>query len=355
MTAMDVRTYTTAEFPAWEDAARRIGADVYFRPGYARAGEKAGDGQAVAFHAHDGAREGIEVLMVRDLQGLAFLAGEATDLRDAASPYAYGGPFFTAAARADAGFVAGFHETLATWCRAQRIVARFVRFHPLLDNHAGADAFSAVCERQATYHLDLTGSDPAGNFREAARRHVRHARAAGLTFDELPAKGGLKAFRGLYEATMRRVGARPYYLFPPDYYEALADGLGAGVKLFAVRREDRIAAAGLFLVGPDYAHYHLGGSDAAFLPDRPNNLLFHGAATALAASGARVLHLGGGLTSGDTLDRFKRSLSRRATRFRTGAQVLDPAAYADLVSRWERWTGAKADPAGFFPAYRAAS
>ena len=37
---------------------------------------------------------------------------------------------------------------------------------------------------------------------------------------------GLEAFRRLYDATMKRVGARPYYFFPQGYYEALAEGLG---------------------------------------------------------------------------------------------------------------------------------
>ena len=152
---------------------------------------------------------------------------------------------------------------------------------------------------------------------------------------------------------MRRVGARPYYFFPPRYYETLAEGLGPRLRLFAAVFQEHVAAAGLFFVGPALAHYHLGASEEALLPLRPNNLLFHGAAAEAQRLGCRALHLGGGLSGGDSLYRFKRSLSAREARFRTGRQVLDAAAYGELVAEWERWTGARADPDGYFPAYRA--
>ena len=352
---MDLRTYTTGNGrEAWEEAARRLRADAYFLPGYAAAHEAIGDGEAVAFHAADGPREGLEVVMVRPLSGLEFLAGDVAGLRDAASAYGYGGPFFNDAARGDAGFVDRFHAALAGWCRGQRIVARFVRFHPLLENHRGAEPHMVVDERQPTVVIDLAGdAGPGAGFRATARRHLRHAVAAGLAFEERPTPAGLEAFQRLYDATMKRVGARPYYFFPRRYYETLAEGLGPRLRLWGAFLGDHLAAAGLFLVGPEWVHYHLGASDEALLPLRPNNLLFHGAAEEAKRLGCRRLHLGGGLSGEDSLYRFKRSLSRGEARFRAGRQILDAAAYAALVAEWERWTGARSDPEGYFPAYRA--
>jgi hypothetical protein len=60
---------------------------------------------------------------------------------------------------------------------------------------------------------------------------------------------------------------------------------------------------------------------------------------------ALPLSLGGGLTPGDSLDKFKRGFANGEAPFHTHELVCDPDAYERL--------SAGRDAGGFFPAYRA--
>jgi hypothetical protein len=57
------------------------------------------------------------------------------------------------------------------------------------------------------------------------------------------------------------------------------------------------------------------------------------------------LNLGGGITSGDALEEFKRGFGNREEQWQTSEVVCDPSAY-------ERLTAGR-DAGGYFPAYRA--
>ena len=327
--------------------------DVYFLPGYAQVYEVIGEGRAIAFHLRDGDREGLEVMMVRPVDGLPFLHGKQTGWKDASSVYGYGGPLFNEPAVGDTGFQAEFFAALAHWCRVERVVCRFVRFHALIENHRPASAHMEAKARQPTVHIDLTEhEDLLRSFRSSARRHVRRAMDAGLRFRPMEGEAGLDAFRELYTGTMTRVDAAPGYSFPRRYFLALKDGLGDGLCVYGVFLEDRLAAAGIFMTEGTLGHYHLGASDQDLLSLRPNNFLFYRTARALRDRGCRLLHLGGGVSGRDSLFQFKKSLSPHERTFYTAEIVIDPVAYRDLVGRWEDWPGRSSSPGGYFPAYR---
>jgi lipid II:glycine glycyltransferase (peptidoglycan interpeptide bridge formation enzyme) len=186
------------------------------------------------------------------------------------------------------------------------------------------------------------------NQRNMVRKAVRH----GLVAAALPAPEGMADFRKLYDATMARLGASPYYSFSHSYFGHLLDGLGDRIVLFAVRDGSRTVASALFLLHGERMHYHLAGSDAAYRHAAPNNLLLHAAAEWGCRNGYRCLLLGGGLTPdpGDSLFRFKAGLSRARLPFHTGRRIHDEAAYAELCRRWRGVAAAAAPP--YFLLYR---
>ena len=302
--------------------------------------------------ASDGDRAAVEVVLLRPIEGLGFLRGEAIDRVDAVTPYGYGGPAFSPAAASDPTFRRAFAGAVSDWLRANGVVSRFVRFHPLLGNAADAGDRVRVRAMQPTVYVDLT-DDPESGLATAARRSLRRAEAEGLAFRVLSPCAAMELFVDLYEQTMRRVDARPYYFFPRSYYASLAAGLGERLRLFAVFAGETLAAAALYMVGSAFAHYHLGASSAEHLALRPNHLLMVEAARRFRAEGLTALHLGGGLSGEDSLYRYKATLGTGRAVFSVGREVADEEAYADLVGRWERWAGRSADPDGYFPAYRA--
>ena len=82
------------------------------------------------------------------------------------------------------------------------------------------------------------------------------------------------------------------------------------------------------------------------LEDSPMKNLF-AAMISLAGELGLSLNLGGGVTPGDSLDKFKSGFGNDTAVFRTHEVICDPVAYEELSSR------AGEAPEGFFPAYRA--
>ena len=178
------------------------------------------------------------------------------------------------------------------------------------------------------------------------RRLVRRARRAGYDVTVDPAPDDLAEFVALYEQTMRRAGASPFYLFPPAYWDALA----GGVELVRVdvRSGGELLASVLGMGAPPWLHYHLGGARKRPAARAPAT----SPSTALACWGREhgftTLHLGGGVGGRrDSLLEFKlRFAPEGMVGVSIGKAVHDRAAYLRLSG------AAAVDWDAFFPAYR---
>ena len=174
------------------------------------------------------------------------------------------------------------------------------------------------------------------------RRAVRKAQKAGVT---VSAGDGVGDFVPLYEETMRRAGASPFYFFAPAYWEALER---TDLVRFEARLGDDVVASALCLASPPWLHYHLGASSDEGRRIGAMHLLFLEAATWARERGYERFHLGGGVGgAADSLHEFKRRFDPGGlVEAAVGKVVHDEAAYARL-------SGGETGLDGFFPAYRA--
>jgi hypothetical protein len=138
------------------------------------------------------------------------------------------------------------------------------------------------------------------------------------------------AFERAYAETMARTGAAE-----------------RSWLLLAARGDEPPAAGAIAAVSDGYLHYYLGGTAAEALADSPMKNLFAGMIE-LAEELGMPLHLGGGVSPGDSLDEFKRGFANGTEGFITHEVVCDYEAYEELA-------GGDSAPEGFFPAYRATS
>jgi hypothetical protein len=338
----------TTEAPAWGDwLARAGGGDVYFTAGYHAACEANGDGSARLFVAEDGRDVLVHPFLIRAVPDPGGPGGY-----DLESAYGYTGPL---ASTTQPDFLTRAWDLFGAWCRDQRVVAEFVRFHPLLANHRfGADFYQPRPDRE-TVAIPLATDVAAlwAAYPSVHRNMVNKARKHELTGRELVGPDAVPVFRSLYEPTMTRLAADRSYFFSDAYYRALGAGLGDRVRVFAVHHCDRPVAAGLFLLGPRTVHYHLSGSDREYLRFAPNNLLLHTVAVWGLERGFEWLHLGGGRTPrpDDELFRFKAGLSRTRLSFHLGRRVHDPVRYEQLCTAWVQRNGG-ADRPNYFLLYR---
>jgi len=339
--------------PAWDGALASVPAgrrDVYFSAGYLRVWQRNGDGRAHGAIFTSGDTVVLYPFLLRDLADVPCLGRSFAGLHDIQTPYGYGGPIVHGP---DPGALERFRLSFADWCRERRVVAEFVRFHPLLDTQAGLERLMEVREVNTTVWCRLDGSSEERlmSLSGSARRGVRKARTAGLRFSVETSDRAYGRFAELYRETMARRRAAPYYLFGDDYFASFRELLGESQALLCVWQADTIVAAALFMRSAELVHYHLGGSDAGALRLRPNNLLFFEAMEWGHAAGARALHLGGGYGSDDDLFRFKAGFSPLRAHFCTGRAVHLPDEYARAAAA--RSAAAATPDVDYFPAYRA--
>jgi Acetyltransferase (GNAT) domain len=150
-------------------------------------------------------------------------------------------------------------------------------------------------------------------------------------------------FHVAYTETMRVTGATERYFFDQAYLDAVLSFPDSW--LVVARSPELPVAAGAIAGRSDgHLHYFLGGTADSARDDSPfKNVV--AAMLDLADELGLPLNLGGGLTPGDGLERFKRGFANAGAAFRVHRVVCDIRAYARLAPE-----GA---PEGFFPAYRA--
>jgi len=253
----------------------------------------------------------------------AAIPGE--DACDWQSPYNYGGPLTAALDRAplSAGWVA-FEEV----ARARRIIAEFIRFHPVLANHHGYPG--VVRADRPVVRVNLSVKNLLESYSGRARTAVRKALRNGLQLIWVSSQQARAVFPGFYREEMRRIGANDFYLFPDCYFEQLLALRSA--RVFAVQRDGELLAMGVFLFAPRIVEYHLSATSPAGRSVGATNLLVHGAAQ---EGGFNVLYLGGGTDRrpDNPLLQFKRSFGPAELQFHFGSRVYAEKAYTALQGR----------------------
>jgi len=316
----------------WDEVLRAAGlTDVYYSRGFVQASAALVDAEPVLLRLARGGGDVFLACLVR------------RDPTDVVTPYGYGGP----AGAGEDPPLAAFPAAYEAWCTQRGAVSSFVVFHPLLGNaRSEAAAGFRRTPLAGTVAWPLQRPDLVATMHKHHRRLVRRARAAGYDVAVEPAPAELAEFASVYERTMRRAGASPFYYFPRSYWEALA----AAVPLVRVDvRSDGELIAGVLGMGePPWLHYHLGGATDAARGTGASHLALFALAEWGREQGYATLHLGGGVGGrADSLLEYK---------LRFAPDGLVPVALGKAVhdrDRYLRLTGADdVDWDGFFPAYR---
>jgi hypothetical protein len=316
----------------WDTVLHEAGVtDVYYSRGFVAASAVLVDGTPVLLELRDGHGVVLFACLLR------------RDPTDVVTPYGYGGPVGAGPRPPLERFPAAYEA----WCRRRGVVSSFVVFHPLTGS-----AESPASQRfrrmplGRTVAWPLAGRDLFAGLHRHHRRLVRRAQTIGLEVTIDPAPAELASFVELYEQTMRRARASPFYFFPQRYWRELQRGV-ALVRV-DVRRGERLLASALGMGEPPWLHYHLGArSEEAAHAGASHRALYELACWGR-ARGFDALHLGGGVGGrADSLFEFKRRFAPDGcVRVAIGKAVHD-------TGRYLRLAGADAvDWNGFFPAYR---
>ncbi len=258
---------------------------------------------------------------------------------DAVSPYGYPGLTERSSTRTRTGPAL---DPAQLDLSSTGLVSAFVR-HTLADPPPLADA-----RRRAAVQV----ADPRLPRRQRAsdRNQINRNRRNGYRVRLVPGPQTSAAdragFLAAYEQTMRRAGASERYFFGAAYFDRILEFDRVWLAV-AEAADGPIAAASIAAVSDGYLHYYLSGTRDSHLRDSPmKNVVAD--LVELAVELDLPLNLGGGLSSGDALEEFKRGFANREQPWRASELVCDREAYARLCVR----AGVDPAPDGFFPAYR---
>ena len=122
---------------------------------------------------------------------------EGTDLRDASSPYGYGGPLSTSD---DPRFLAAAWHAYAEWMTQQNVIVEYLRFHPVLGNDSHYPG--AVVDNRPVVWIDLAGAEFTAGYAQRLRHTLKKASRAALVYRERPLSQEASRFGAFYREAM---------------------------------------------------------------------------------------------------------------------------------------------------------
>lgn len=342
-----LRVYTLDQSEQWDAIVRSFKAyDAYWLSGYVKAFLLHGDGEPLLFFYNGNTTRGINVVMKRDIEKDDHFTDKIlkNQFFDFATPYGYGGWLIEGT---DTNILFKVYEK---WCQENGIISEFIRFHPMIKNHATCRDFYDVVQLGEVVHMDISSPETIWNNMISKNRNmIRKAikndiRIYNGRFPEI-----YEIFRAIYNGTMDKDNAADYYYFGKDFYQSVLEDLPHNAQVFYAVKDDKVIAASIILAANKKLNYHLSGSLREYSSLAPTNLILYKTALWGYANGYKTLYLGGGVGSvEDGLFKFKRAFNRgELNHFYIGKKIFNQAKYDELMSVRED------TKSSFFPKYRA--
>lgn len=321
--------------------------DIFFKLEYGKLYESVEKGTTELFKFEDGGTAAQYLYVKRPVPWL--IQGE--QFFDTITPYGYGGPVLIQG-NPDPSFIDHFYFAWSEYCKNNRIVSEFVRYH-LFDNQEFIKAFPGEVRYVSDNVVCLLSSDIDQLWMDSdhkVRKNVKKAQANGLVVSTDSTGEYLENFISIYNSTMERNDARSFYYFSKDYFQQIIETLKGHFMFFHVWKEDIIISTELVIYSEKYVYSFLGGTLNDFYLLRPNDLLKFEIIKWSKESGHKAFILGGGYGGNDGIYRYKKSFSSSADApFYVGKKIHNQVIYEELVKICQKKR--KLDES-FFPLYR---
>lgn len=341
--------YTLEQSEQWDSIVRSFSDyDVFYLSGYVKAFKIHGDGEPILFSYEENGTRGINVVLKRDIALCELFKGKVEENTwfDLSSPYGYAGWLI------EGDDTASVMAAYTTWCEKNSIVSEFVRFHPNVGNHKFVEGFYDVIPLGNVVVMDVSSEENIwANIISKNRNMIRKAQKHGVTIYNGRFPEILETFRSIYNSTMDKDEADPYYYFAPEFYNSILNDLPQNAQIFYAVYEEQVIAAAIMLSCNGKMTYHLSGSVREFSYLAATNLMLYQAALWGCANGCKTFYLGGGVGSEeDGLFKFKRSFYRGddLPRFHVGRKIFNQDKYDELLALRD-----DVPDSNYFPLYRA--
>lgn len=329
--------------------------DIYYLSGYVKAFQIHGDGEPLLFYFKSEELRGICVFMKRKIVEIPYFSGikKFESYADLITPYGYGGFIFEG--NMNDNTMSAFNKEFKNLLKQEKIVSVFIRFHPQLRNADYARCIFDVTDLGRTIEIDTSSQELIwDNITSKNRNVIRKAQKSGVEIKHGKGISLLHQFKEIYDVTMKKDNAEPYYFFEDEFYESVNVDLNDNYEIFYAIYEGKIISMAIMLFANNHMHYHLSGSLFEYRALAASNLMLYEAACWGNKQGFKSLHLGGGLGSKeDNLFKFKEAFNRNSDlRFSIGKFVADEDVYQDLIDSRFASDSSFDKQSNFFPLYR---
>jgi hypothetical protein len=329
--------------------------DIYYLSGYLAPFEVHGDGKPILIYYEGEEIRAICVFMLRDISNETWAQGyiDKGTFFDAITPYGYGGWILdgnTSKEKIDI-----FWKEVETFMHNQKIINTFTRWSPWLKNQEYLRGWSNVIDLGNTIYIDCTSEEGIfQNIKSKDRATIRKAIKNGVVVKHSDDTALFEKFYSIYNATMDKDNADDYYYFKPKFYKSMSENLQGQWEFFYAILGEEIIAMSIMLMCNGRMHYHLSGSVMEFRNLNATNLILYEAAKYGAQHGYKLLHLGGGVGSGeDPLYKFKKAFNKNGDiGFSISKDCYDINKYSYLIELRKKIDPSFDVSTSFFPAYR---
>lgn len=270
------------------------------------------------------------------------------ELYDLETPYGYGGPISNSS---DGKFLQRAFAEYKEFCKQQKIVCEFIRFHPFNSLADKATLFDMhFPERQVVIvDLEKTTEERRKLYSKTTRNIIKKAEK-NLLVETNDVK--ISDFMGMYYQTMQKNTADEFFYFKEGYFKELMNL--NGVSLLATKKGDTYVSVGFFVCSKELAHYHLSANNQELSKENGNYLLLDAAFEHAKSHGCRYMMLGGGRTSSadDGLFKFKSKFSPLTMPFFIAGLDFLPEKRQMLNHLWIKQNSERPTPK-LFQLYRA--
>lgn len=256
---------------------------------------------------------------------------------DIEGAYGYNGAIIKDDTKTD--FITRARKEFTAYCKEKNIVAEFMRFNPLYENHKYFSDMNIIHVNKNII-VDLNTPDIWMNsYEHSTRKNVKKAIRSNLTYKTIDAKDmsdeHVKTFYDIYCATMQRNSANDEYLFSLEYFLTIKKTLRDNALFIFIFKDESAISAELLLLNTYVAYSFLGGTLEEYFLYRPNDYLKHILIETLKQRGVSFFILGGGVSPDDGIFKYKRNFSKNGIYdFFIGKSIYNKEIYDLIIQQW---------------------
>jgi hypothetical protein len=337
---MDFKVFTTGDAELWNQLLSQISDEnksPHFTPEYYGLFEQRNEGKALCFVGIDEDKVILYPCLLNCINSLGYKLDK--DYFDLQGAYGYNGPITNCS---DPIFLKKFSKKLLSYYHSKNIIAEFIRFCPVIQNHLYLDYIDAI------YALDNVLIDLSNgldfvwekSFDRGVRKAVRKAIKSELKykiFDGQKIKPEIiDSFLKVYDLTMSRNNASEYYNFSKEFIHELFNKMSENCLIALVLMGTEVISAELVLYNKNNAYGFLGGTNSDYYFVAPNSFLRYELIKSLIEKGIKKYSIGGGKAMNDSVYTFKKSFSRNVdSRFYFGKKIHNQKIYDSITTEWE--------------------